>query len=288
MKHLPFYLREALANFIRGGMLTAAGVLSVAISMLVVGIILIVYVNLLDVYNGLTSEITVEAYLEDEAVDGNRVEEIDEHLSNVNGVLETEYISKEKAAEDFIGFFPAEKRAMEEAGDNPLPASFRIKVEKRFEDPALMENLAGEIVAIDGVEDVDYGREWLEGLARVVEIVRLIGLIIAGVLSIASVLVVVTTVGMGVYARRDQISIMKLVGATDSFVRIPFVFEGATIGLVGGCLALGILYGGYYALFSSDIGVIFLPWQYITAFLISGVLLGIIGSYIAVMRFLKV
>jgi cell division transport system permease protein len=288
MKHLPFYFREALANFTRGGMLTAAAVLSVSISMLVVGIILILYVNLVSIYDELTSEITVEAYLEDEATSDGRIDQIGKHLDSIIGVLGTEYISKEKAAEDFVGFFPAEKRAMEEVGDNPLPASYRMRVEKRFEDPALMEGLAAEISAVDGIEDVDYGREWLEGLAQVVSMVRLVGLIIAGVLGFASILVVVTTVGMGVYTRRDQISIMKLVGATDAFVRVPFLFEGAAIGLVGAVLALAALYGGYYALFSSDIAVTFLRWEYIAVYLASGVLLGIIGSYIAVMRFLKV
>jgi len=288
MKHLPFYFREALANFVRGGMLTATAVLSVCISMLVVGIILILYINLLAVYNELTSDITIEAYLDDDVISDGRVDEIGEHLKSIDGIIGLEYISKERAAEDFVGFFPAEKRAMEEVGDNPLPASFRVKVERRFEDPALIEGLADEILMVEGIEDVDYGREWLVALAQVVKIVRLIGLIIAAVLGIASILVVVTTVGMGVYARRDQISIMKLVGATDAFVRIPFLFEGAAIGLTGAGLALAVLYGGYYALFSTDIGIKFLPWEYILGYAVSGILLGIIGSYIAVMRFLKV
>ena len=112
MKHLPFYFREALANFGRGGMLTAAAVLSVCISMLVVGIIIILYINLLGVYNELTSEITVEAYLDDEVISGGRVDEVGDHLKSTEGIIGIEYITKEKAAEDFVGFFPAEKLAM--------------------------------------------------------------------------------------------------------------------------------------------------------------------------------
>ncbi|MCP4230726.1 MAG: ABC transporter permease [bacterium] len=288
MKNLPYYFREALANFLRGGLLTAAAVLSVTISMLVVGTILVLYVNLQEIYNELTAEITLEAYIEDDAVKDGLVDGIGEHLGNLDGVIGLEYISKEDAAEDFAGFFPAERRAMEEVGENPLPASYRLKLERKFEDPAMIEALAEKVIAVDGIEEVDYGREWLTALSKVVKMVRLIGIIIASVLGVASVLVVVSTIGLGVYARREQISIMKLVGATDAFVRIPFLFEGIAIGLVGSGIAVGLLYGGYFGLSISDMDIEFLPWQYIAGYVTSGAILGVIGSYIAVIRYLKV
>ena len=288
MKNVRFFIREAFGGFARGGIMTAAAVLSIAISMLVIGIFALAYVNLKAVYEDLQAQVVIDAYLSDEAVAADMVSDVEGHLTKFEGVAGVDYISKEEALEEFVGIFPAERELLDYAGGEPLPASFRITVDEAYRDPGSLAALAEKISAVDGVEDVVWGREWVKNLAGTVRLVRTAGIVIGVILAVAAVLVVMSTVGLAVYARREQIGVMKIVGATDAFVNAPFIFEGALLGLVGGGLALGVLYGAHAALAGEGAGVSFLPWEYILAFLGVGVALGVVGAYISVKRFLRV
>jgi len=288
VKNLRFFVREALVGFARGGIMTAAAVLSIAISMLVIGIFALAYVNLKAVYEDLQAQVVIDAYLSDEVVAGDAVSDIEGHIISLEGVAGVEYVSKEDALEEFVGIFPAEKELLDYAGGEPLPASFRVTVDETHREPGSLAALAEDIGAVDGVEDVVWGREWVKNLAGTVRLVRTAGVIIGAILAVAAVLVVISTVGLAVYARREQIGVMKIVGATDAFVNAPFIFEGALLGLVGGGLALGALYGAYAALAGEGAGVAFLPWEYALAFLGVAVILGTVGAFISVKRFLRV
>jgi cell division transport system permease protein len=288
VKNLPFFIREAFAGFARGGIMTVAAVLSVAISMLIIGIFALVYFNLEGIYEDLRSQVVIDAYLTDEAVAGDAVGEIESHLTKLDGVAGVKYISKEAALEEFVGIFPSEKELLDYAGGEPLPASFRVTVDEDHQEPGSLAALADEIAAVDGVEDVSWGREWVQNLASTVRLVRTAGIVIGGILAIAAVLVVMSTVGLAVYARREHIGIMKVVGATDAFVNAPFIFEGALLGFVGGGLALGALWGAQAALAGEGAEISFLPGEYVLAFLGVAVVLGVVGAYISVKRFLRV
>jgi cell division transport system permease protein len=288
VKNVSFFVREACAGFARGGIMTAAAVLSIAISMLIIGIFALAYFNLKAVYEDLQAQVVIDAYVTDEAVAGDMVGEIEGHLTKLDGVAGVEYISKEEAMEEFVGIFPGERDLLDYAGGEPLPASFRVAVAETHHDPGPLAKLAEKIAGVDGVESVVYGREWINNLASTVRLVRTAGLVVGGILAVAAVLVVMSTVGLAVYARREQIGIMKVVGATDMFVRVPFLFEGALLGLVGGGVAAGALWGAHAALGGKGAGISFLPWEYVLAFLGVAVVLGVVGAYISVKRFLRV
>ncbi len=211
-----------------------------------------------------------------------------EHLRELRGVARADYVSREKAAEEFVGLFPEDRELLNAVGENPLPASYRVYLSAEAATREEIEKLVKDVAAVDGVDDAAYGQEWLSGLERTARVVGMVGVAVAVLLGAAAVLVVVSTVGLAVYARRETIEIMKVVGATDAFVRVPFVVEGFVIGLMGGLIALGALYGGVAFLGAKGVAVYFLPATYVAAGLGLSALGGALGSSVAVRRFLKV
>jgi cell division transport system permease protein len=287
VKHLGFFIREAGKNIGRGGILTAAAVLAITFAALMGGVFATAYYNLRAIYDEVKSELYVDVYLDGE-LDEARSAAVGEHLRKLPGVVRAEYVSKEKAAEEFVGLFPEDSELLDALSENPLPASYRVYLAAETETPEAMEKLVRDIKSVEGVEDAVYGQEWLANLEQAARTVGIIGAAVGGVLGAAAVLVVISTIGLAVYARRQTIGIMKIVGATDGFVRAPFVVEGFIIGLLGGILALAALYGGVTLLSTYGVTVRFIPLSYIGAGLALAALAGAAGSSVAVRRFLKV
>jgi cell division transport system permease protein len=287
VKNVGFFLREAFKNIGRGGVLTAAAVLAITFAALIAGIFATAYYNLRTIYEEVRSELYVDVYLKYE-IDEERAGAVGEHLRKLPGVVRADYISREKAAEEFVGLFPEDSDLLDALGENPLPASYRVYLVGEEEAPEEVATLVEEIKAVDGVDDAVYAQEWLSNLERAAHVVGVVGAAVGGVLGAAAILVVISTIGLAVYARRDTITIMKMVGATDGFVRAPFVVEGFLIGVFGGLLALAALYGGVQFLQTYDVVVRFLPGTYVGAGLAVFALGGGLGSSVAVRRFLKV
>jgi len=286
MKHVGFYIREAGRNIARGGVLTAAAVLAVTFASLIVGVFATTYVNLRSIYDNARRDVYVDVYLNDEVRD-EKARELGVHLRRLNLVTRADYVSREAAAKEFIGFFPDDKDLLAAAGENPLPASYRVYLAPEAV-AADVQRLVKEINAMDGVEEAVYGQEWLSSLDDAASVVGLVGAAVGIILGATAVLVVMSTIGLTVYARRDTILIMKVVGATDFFVQAPFVVEGFLIGLVGGLVALAALRGGVAFLSQAELTVLFLPFGYVAAGLGSAACGGALGSWVAVRRFLRV
>jgi cell division transport system permease protein len=267
--------------------LVVAALLSITFAALTVGIFACAYYNLKNIYAGAKRDLYVDVYLGDD-VDEARAEDIGGHLRRFPEVARAEYISREAAAKEFVGLFPGEEEMLAASGDNPLPASYRVYLAEGAATPDAVNRLVAEFVKIDGVEDAAYGQEWLNGLERAARVVGWVGVAVAAVLGGAALLVVMSTIGLSVYARRDTISILKIVGASDGFVVAPFVFEGLIIGLFGGLIALGALYAGVEFLSRYGITVTFIPVGYIVAGLAGAAALAAFGSLGAVRRFLRV
>ncbi len=287
MKHFGFFVREGFKNIGRGGILTAAAVLAITFAALIAGIFATAYYNLRTIYEEVKSELYVDVYLKYE-VSERRAAAVGEHLRKLPGVVRADYVSREKAAEEFVGLFPEDSELLTALGENPLPASYRVYLAAEANAPEKVEKLVKEMAAVDGVDDAVYAQEWLSNLERAARVVGMAGAAVGVVLGAAAVLVVVSTIGLAVYARREAIAIMKVVGATDGFVRAPFVVEGFIIGVLGGLIALGALYGGVEFLRTYDVMVHFLPKTYVGAGLALAALGGAFGSGVAVRRFLKV
>jgi cell division transport system permease protein len=280
------YLRETFISLGRGGITSISAVVIIAITLLVAGLFLMVEYNIEQLVAKAKSQVEVQVYLKDDALQQTTIDGIKRQLLRIPGVKEAEFHSKEEALAEYKELY--DPAPLTELPENPLPASFLVRLTEDKRTSSAIAEISKVAAAIPGVEEVTYGKEWIENLEALTMRLRQAGLVIAVFLALASILVVSNTIKLTVIARREQIAILKVVGASDSFVRMPFVLEGAIYGIGGAGLSLLLLWGGYRALLNDLPDMVFLPNNYIVGMLVFGLILGMLGSVFSIRRFLKV
>jgi cell division transport system permease protein len=210
----------------------------------------------------------------------------------VSGVL---YISKEQALGEFRAQFPSDSHLLEGLGENPLPASFIVTPATGYQSPDAVSRWAERARTMAGIAKVDYNQEWIDALAGLVRYIELTAIGVGVILSAAAVTIIGNTIRLALFARREEIEILRLIGATRAFIRIPYFLEGAVLGACGSALALGILKLGF-ELFRQQISstgrfqgienmVSFFPLSICVAFVAVGMGLGVAGSVVSLRRF---
>ncbi|RLB40833.1 MAG: hypothetical protein DRH20_00415 [Deltaproteobacteria bacterium] len=289
---LVYFFRQAIQSLVPNGMVHAVGLGTMVVSLLIFGSFLLLFVNLSDWVEGWGENLTMSVYLED-GLDEKMKQAIMRHIQGLEGASVKEYISKERALEHLRAALGERSDLLESLSRNPLPASIEVIIRRhnpRRTDPAA---IVKGIAALPGVSDVQYSEEWVNRFRNILEVVRLTGFIIGGLLGAGVIFIVTNTIKLGLYARQDEIEILKLVGATDWFVKIPFLMEGILQGLLSGFLANAILFVGYLILAArktfflgvAPIHFTFIPFDYALVILAVSAILGLIGSFIALGRF---
>jgi cell division transport system permease protein len=296
MDRLRYILEDALVNIRRSRWRALAAIGTIAVSFLIVGIFLIISRNLGALLSEWKEQFQITVFLED-GTTAEQLALLKKRIQSESAVKAMTYTSKEEALQSFRRELKGKESLLEGLGENPLPASFQIRVHEAYQTPEALGKLSAFLSRLEGVEDVMYGQEWVDRLAAVVRILRLLGLSVGLALSLASVLIVSNTIRLAVYARAEEIEIMRLVGATKMHIRAPFLLEGLIQGGLGTGLALLLLYGAYRAtlwqlqqapgpMLAMGEGS-FLDAQWIAAMLLAGALVGAFGSLISVGRFLR-
>lgn len=288
-----YYIREGLTNVKRNRAMTVASITSVTAALLILGLFLIIILNVDSMANQVESQLELKAFIND-SYDMSKVTKVGDEIKEINGVKSITFESKKDALNNFkkqLGDKSYLVNGLE--NDNPMPQSFIVKVT----DANMMKQVSEEIKKIDGVTQVSYGQDVVDKLLGIIKIIRIVGLCVILILFIISVVIISNTIKLGVFARRREINIMKYIGATDWFIRWPFLVEGIVLGLVGSILAiviLGLIYG-YAADLVNNKLIIFtlLPVgnvlrQSLMYFLGMGSLIGALGSGISIKRFLNV
>ena len=236
----------------------------------------------------------MSVYLKD-GTDKEIKKRIESILINLPGAQIKGFISKEKAMKDLMKALGDQVGLLDGLENNALPASFEVvfkDVNNNQMDPKKMK---ANLEKIDGVDEVQYSEQWLERFEGLIYMLKLAGFIVGGLLCIAVLFIITNTIKLTIYSRRDEIEILKLVGATDWFVKIPFLIEGVIQGVFSGLLALGILFF-VYSLFSLKsvhvfglpvMDILFLPSNYVIFIFSLSLILGLMGSFIAIGRFFK-
>ena len=290
----PYFFRQTLINIINNRTVHAIGLGTMIASLLIFGTFLILFVNLNAWLQGWEHSLSMSVYLQDEISESKRGK-IASFIKDQPAAEIERFISKEEALRDLRSALGSQTGLLEGLSDNPLPASFEVVF--RAEDSEIdLQRIKKEIENIEGVEEVQYTEDWLERFEGLMKIVRLVGFIIGGLLCIGVLFIVTNTIKLTIYSRRDEIEILKLVGATDWFVKIPFLLEGMVQGILSGILALLTLFSGYILLSTkkmhflslSVLDLVFLPHEYVLSILLISVALGLVGSLIAVGRFFDV
>ena len=291
---LGYFVGETVTNLRRNLLMTIAAISTVAISLLLLGGVQILGLVVNNVTSTIESKVEINAYLFNNATP-NEISDLERDLSVMPEVAGVDHISQEEAYEIFKERYKDQPELYEQLPRDALPASLRI----RLNDADDTEEVAARIEGAPGVEDVSFGGDVIRRLLRVNALLRSIALIMSIVLMIAAAALIANTIRLAIYARREEIGIMKLVGATNWFIRIPFILEGIFAALVGAIVSGAIVLTLNSVLFER-IGenVIFLGpiFQFSTAemggvlLLLVGVgcLVGIIGSTMALRRFLEV
>lgn len=288
-----FYLREAGRSLIRNRFMSLASISTVALSLVILGVFLLGAVNLNNVAGTLENQVEVTAFL-DEKLQAEEIAAVTARIKNLDGVREVNYVSKEEALERLKEQFGERRDLLDSVEkNNPL----RNAVEVRTKTPDDVKTVVQELKAMPAVAKVSFKEEIIDRLFKFTKAIRLVGLAVVVLLVGATIFLISNTIRLTVFARRREINIMKLVGATDWFIRWPFVLEGMCLGLVGS-LPAAILVARFYRWLTASVyqTLPFIPLLPPDAVLGRmqlllvgiGILVGAIGSAISMRRFLQV
>lgn len=288
-----YILQETLRSLKRNNWLNFAAAGTTAVSLFVLGIAILLVVNSEHIASTVESNVEIMVFLE-QGLSNDEVRDLRPEITDIPGVEEVRFISRDEALESLERQMGEESNLRQSlGGKNPLPDAYKI----RTREPRQVGAVAAAVSELPGVEKVRYGQEVVEKLFRLTHWVRLIGMLIIILLGICAVFLIATTIRLALFARRREINIMKYVGATDWFVRWPFLLEGILLGGVGALVAIGVLYFSYGTLVSKlQETVSFLPLvkdgrmmlKIFEGLLAAGVGLGVTGSFISVHRYLRV
>ena len=239
-------VRSALRGLRSSALTSGIAVFTIAVALLLAAGFALVASNMADVLQRFGEELQVIAYLEDDLA-AEAVRALAASVETVEGVHSVELVSKEAALARFRESLGGSS-LLDGLDENPLPASLVISLLPASRTPHGIEILVAALSGLPGVAELAHGQEWVEGYARFTSLVRVGGGVLAVVLGLAALLIVANTIRLAVYAREDELDILALVGASRSFVRIPFLIEGLVQGAAGGGLAVGLLFVGFHGL----------------------------------------
>ena len=288
-----YFITESLHSLRRNGLMSMASLMTVALSLLILGIFTIMVLNLNNMASVLESQVQVTVYLQDSLKEAD-IREVGTRITKLPGVTRVNFIDKVEAMSRFKQRLGAQQGLLAELGEaNPLPNAFEVKVDR----PERVKPVALAIAQLKGIEAARYGQEVVEQLFSLTRMVRIFGSVLIIFLGLAALFIIVNTIRLTVFARRREIGIMKYVGATDWFIRWPFIIEGVLLGSLGAAISSLLLTQLYGMVTGQVYGTLaFLPLLpqypmlgYVNIFLLlAGVAIGALGSIISVKKFLKV
>lgn len=288
-----YFIKEVYTSFKRNIWMTLASIFTVVLSLFILGFFSIVILNLNKMADILESQVQISVYLKDD-LSQEEIDETKETLSKIEGLQDIKFTTREEAMENFKERLGDQQFLLDALDDtNPLPDSFSLTVTS----PQQVKTIADTVVALDSVESASYSQDIINHLFNLTHLIRLIGVALIILLTGAAIFIISNTIRLTVFARRKEIAIMKYVGATDWFIRWPFLLEGICLGFIGGGLATIFLYIVYNQV-TQEIyeAMAFFPLipqhpfiNYISlAILVAGIIIGALGSTISLKRFLKV
>jgi cell division transport system permease protein len=291
LRAFRYFVEEALTSLWRSRLITGLSVITIAVSLFVLGAFLSLASNLADVVARWSDKVQVTFYLEDQLPEGPR-ESLQATLRADPAVESVAYISREEALRRFRSLFKEMRSLPEDLGENPFPAALEVTLRPARNSAVDAQRLVDAFQKAPGVEDVEYDLLWIQRLTTAVRLVRGAGAFLGAILVLAAVFTISNVMRLTMYARQDELDIMRLVGAAPAYVKGPFVLEGMIQGGLGGVLALGLLWGIFHALSrdllaTSDLlgrTAVVLPPAMAALIVVGGTLVGLAGSLVSLGR----
>ena len=282
--------REALLSFRRAPLLSVLSVTTIAFSLFTVGLFGLVAINLREALRGLEERVEIVAFVL-RSTPAETITLATQDIAAFPEVKDVVFVSEEqalaRARQELVEF----RDAYRDLQVNPLPASIEVRLKEGYRDATNVERVAQRLRGFSFVEDVRFGRDWVRKLDHLRNITGLVGLVIGLAFAAVAVVIIGVTIRLTLLQRAREISVMRLVGATNWFIRGPFLLEGALKGLLGGFLSLLLCYAGYLLFRDSSggtfAGLVFFRPEQMLLILVFGLMLGLGGSLVSVGRHLR-
>jgi cell division transport system permease protein len=286
--------KRALEDFRNNRLLNIITLLTVSLSILIVSTFILFFINTSEIMSTWKKGLRMMVYLKPDFEASQRTA-LRSQILSLSGVKDVRFISKESALKQLKSKMKRQASLFDNLNKNPLPDAFEIQLTANSQNREKIEGLATRIEALDGVHEVEYGQRWLGQFTQVFQLFKLSGYIMCGIFFMATVFIVANTIRLVIYSRRDEIEIMRLVGAAEHFIKIPFYFQGLIQGAAGAGIGLTILFAAYVFMasnieqgtFSGLFNIRFLSPLMAGLIILMSMLIGWFGSYISLKQYLK-
>lgn len=291
---LKYFSIDAFKSLKRNRTLSVASIITVSLTLFMFGIFLIAMLNANKLVKNVESKLEVQVFLKEKISESDK-NNIEKTVKNINGVVQVSYETKEQALEKYKEQLGEKNEGLLKGFDkeNPLPESYIVKVKS----PELVQVVVSNIEKKSGVEEVVANRELVDRIAAFTKGIKWVGAAALIILIPISLLLIGNTIKLAVYSRRREIGIMKFVGATDGFIRWPFIIEGIVIGLIGSLISGLLLHYSYnliYHKLSVSVPMLnlvsstYILGNVLWIFILSGIVIGSVGSIMSIRKFLRV
>lgn len=298
-----YFFMEALVSLRRNWLMSVAAISTVAISLFIVGLFSFLIYDARAVIDAIERQVEISVYLKDDLSPQAR-DALEEEIRSWEEVRSVKYISKEQALERFIETVGEDSDIVKEIQGNPFPASFEISLK----DPKTVEIVANRFLQEngdyrEGVDDLVYGQEYVRKLFSITTVLGIIIALVILLLFFSALILIYNTIRLAIYARRKEVEVMRLVGASNWFITWPFIFEGIIEGMAGGAVALFLIWmTNSFLLIRVEEAIVSalhiwtlaltgsesIQLQVFTMILVVGASIGAVGSGVALRRFLRV
>ena len=296
MKVVPMILKykRAIQDILDHRFLNVVTIITIAISILIVSAFALFFVNANEIINSWKKGIRIMAYLKPDAPE-IKIPELKQKIQHIGGIQDVRFISKKEAFQQLKKQMRRQSSLFENLKENPLPDAFEIRLIASFQNQEKVEMLATRLESLPQIDEVEYGQRWLGRFTNFFNLFRLTGYAMGGLFFMAALLIVANTIRLVLYSRREEIEIMRLVGATDSFIKAPFYIQGLIQGAFGGIIGLAALFVTFMFI-SLSVQQGLSPGLFTIRFLSPGAFCGIIlgstfvgwiGCYLSLKQFLK-
>lgn len=292
---LNYFMGRALANIRQNVFVNVVTVGTITLALLIVALFLLLVVNLENAAESWSERVQVTVYF-DKELSPQEQTDIRNRIQSLPGTSKVSWISRDEALRRFKGRLKGQETLLEGVRPEVLPTSFEIALKKSNRSSDAVEAYVSRLKTVPGIGEIQYGEEWVRRFNTFLTFMRLVGALVGGFLLVAVIFIVSNTIRLTIYARRDELEVMSLVGATRLFIKMPFLIEGLLQGVAGGLLSL-ILVVAVYQLFLHNAGnfltfnpatsgLAFLPVELMLGLVLAGALLGVLGSLTSLRRFM--
>jgi cell division transport system permease protein len=289
-----FFVKRAVQDISNNRFLNTVTVITIALSVLIVSAFALFFTNANELLDTWKKGIRALVYLDPSANDANRLD-LKYNIQQLAGVSEARFISREDALAQMKVQMGRQASLLEGLESNPLPDAFEVRLKPESQTMAEIERLSRAIEALPHIDKVEYGQQWIGKFTSIINVFKFVGYAMGGLFLVATLLIVANTVRLVLYSRQEEIAIMRLVGATDRFIKLPFYIQGLALGGVGGMIGMAGLYLAFYfisqkfhnSLSAELLDMHFLNLEIIVAIVAGSMLVGWVGCYVSLKQFLK-